>query len=1040
MLDSPLDVLREEPAPFARRAALAASRTAFTARVWRFAIWFTYRAGRLTRWILVEGRAPVVVTTAVVGLVLSRDGVTWKAALVWLIGAFLILGPATLNARRRVMVGDFGGFSPVVADAQSSPPVDVGNLLQTELSRLGSLFRVVEDRRAVSSGLVSSAALDATISVDDVVSALQDTVSAETKITMGPLSVPVAPFMAVAGRMFGAPRLTGNLHQDADTLILTARQRGHSGLSWRVSRRTAPASGGPAEASGNANVAPEDANAAPMDAEPAAEEDAQLSSMVSELALRIFTDLALGRDVRWEASRHFVRGLDRFRAALRTPKDRKVRLRQAEEEFLLALSEDEDFPVVYYNLGVVYTELHGLAVAGGRRQEARMHLNAAEASFKWAIEKDPKRWETYLALAQTQFGDERYHAVLENCDWIRQLRRWWHFSARARAYDLRARALLHLAPGETRPAVQYARRATRASLWALIVAQLTRRAPPNGEGDHVPRCVELAGACTATYVLCYSKQMPSNRPGAVARRAESLLGLSEVLLASVAEIHFEFGLRLLNRGDFGAAERHLLAASQSDPKRSGYKAGRALVVLRRACAAGAPTADDVREVEEGCDAAVAGMAGVFAPSRDLDACWLVITVYEELAQATGSSDPARKARTLAKVARNVQKKLEHPGSEASVAALFLEELHEATPKWKGHLGGYGEATHQARRLLKSEARAALEPAERATSLNPLSSIAWETLGDVHNALQDFRSARKAWEAALSRDPDNPELYDKIGTSHWEIAFDGHSWVNTRELRTAENYFRSALLLYGSGSFDEQVGTHYRLGKLYTALGDFTEALPHLKIVEAVKKEPPIVGWQLLGLAHLRVRHFTECEYYFKRVISAGEALEDEGCKATAIVGDAADERLWPLGLVRAWGHLGVALSYAERDGNLSQASRQLALARKHAKTVDRPKKFPTRIGAACLDCEGYIRQRSDDLEGAISKFEEAVGEFPYSRAYLHLARAYMARARESDRNDNDLEAAERALAHAASLRPEESPTQEIEDARRELQTLAASTS
>ncbi len=83
-----------------------------------------------------------------------------------------------------------------------------------------------------------------------------------------------------------------------------------------------------------------------------------LAGAIRELALRIFTDLALGREVRWQASRHFVAGLDYVRACLRSPQDRKVNLRHAEVCFLAALSEDEDFPHAYYNLGIVYNELY----------------------------------------------------------------------------------------------------------------------------------------------------------------------------------------------------------------------------------------------------------------------------------------------------------------------------------------------------------------------------------------------------------------------------------------------------------------------------------------------------------------------------------------------------------------------------------------------------------------------------------------------------------------------------------------------------------
>jgi hypothetical protein len=403
---APMTVLAEEPPKPSRRRALAASRTVLTSLAWRATLWLSDKVGRALRWTLVDGRAFLAAVAAIAAVILVGEGEDWAAGAAATVCVLLALGPSIRNAQRRVMVGDFSGLSPQASSDDKRPPVELGNLLQTELSRLGSLFRVVEDRRTVSSGLVASSALDATISVDEVVSALQDTVSAETKVRIGPVSIPVAPLMVLASRAFRAPRLTGSLHQDGDTLILTARQRGASGLSWLVTRDLAA-------------LAEKQSDAVPSDIT----ERSDLSAMIRELALRIFTDLALGRDVRWEASARFVTGLESFRAALRTPQDRKVNLRRAEQEFLKALSEDEDFPVAYYNLGIVYTELHGLAYAGGRKQEERMHLNAAETSFKWAIEKEPQRWDTHLALAQTQFGHGHFDDVMEHCERIRWLTR-----------------------------------------------------------------------------------------------------------------------------------------------------------------------------------------------------------------------------------------------------------------------------------------------------------------------------------------------------------------------------------------------------------------------------------------------------------------------------------------------------------------------------------------------------------------------------------------------------------------------------------------
>src|SRR5205823_1485706 len=117
----------------------------------------------------------------------------------------------------------------------------------------------------------------------------------------------------------------------------------------------------------------------------------------------------------------------------------------------------------------------------------------------------------------------------------------------------------------------------------------------------------------------YSKWMTARADeSTVSRRVRSLIGRSERLLRSNSDVHFEFGLRAMNRGNFAIAERELELAVSSDPKRSAYTAAWALLTLRKAVVGAPrgrlPEADEVEiEVEQLCDRAVEGMSGVFAP-------------------------------------------------------------------------------------------------------------------------------------------------------------------------------------------------------------------------------------------------------------------------------------------------------------------------------------------------------------------------------------------------------------------------------------------
>ena len=100
-------------------------------------------------------------------------------------------------------------------------------------------------------------------------------------------------------------------------------------------------------------------------------------------------------------------------------------------------------------------------------------------------------------------------------------------------------------------------------------------------------------------------------------------------------------------------------------------------------------------------------------------------------------------------------------------------------------------------------------------------------------------------------------------------------------------------------------------------------------------------------------------------------------------------------------------------------------------------RFPTRIEAACSDCQGFIHQREHDLDAAIGNFKLSIGKFPYSRSYMHLVEAIIELARRSVATPEDLEEAERALAHATSLRPTDLPTDEIDHLRQELAAVAS---
>src|SRR5947209_482052 len=155
----------------------------------------------------------------------------------------------------------------------------------------------------------------------------------QSKLSLGPLEIPLGTLMAMVGRLVQGPRIVGSLHKDKDCFILAAQKiGGKQSYRWQVERPISLV----AATNGNSY---------------------NFVDMAAELACRMFTDLALNGSVRWKATSSFSEGLRAYRECLRTPKDRIANLKEAETKFIETLAEDIQYHLAYYNLGVVYTEL-----------------------------------------------------------------------------------------------------------------------------------------------------------------------------------------------------------------------------------------------------------------------------------------------------------------------------------------------------------------------------------------------------------------------------------------------------------------------------------------------------------------------------------------------------------------------------------------------------------------------------------------------------------------------------------------------------------
>jgi tetratricopeptide (TPR) repeat protein len=1047
-------------------------------------------------WIVLPGAGSMAGTIRLACVSLVRVGIvfglpvgTYAAfrwgGVWWVIASFLawflvLLGLAVAAARDRLIIGSFEYVS-MGTEAAAPAEVDVADLLRGEISRLSNLLHVVGDRRAVSSGVNERTPLDATLSVDELSEAFRGAAGEQITLKLGQLTIPLAPLVHLLGRLVASARITGRLHQDGDNLILTAQTTGARRIAWRVDAskdgRAKPGRRGSIVGSPGGERWLEELSTRNLPAAHAASpglEDADppvVATMVRELALRIYTDLALDQSVRWEACGHFVAGLRAFRSCLRTPKDRKMNLRGAEGEFLEALAEDEDFPLAYYNLGVVYTELLSLAVAAGRSGEAHMRRSAAETSFGRAIEKSPHRWDCHFAFAQTRLSDGRWSEAVELCDFM--LRRGGlTLTEQARTRELIAQALLpHEWPAIDHPvppvvdaahvqrARQEARRAAELSLRVLSEMRARRKSLRSGSDEQAQRATQLASACILTYGKCYlhhvlaghEERQPISKPER--RHIRSVLWVLWRLGDTHAELLHYFGLGALLNGDLEFAEGLLREAAGSAPTRPDYAADLALSRVRRLARESEYrqpprlTPPEREFVLLGACSAITAMAKAFFPAHDVAACRSLVTVYDELAWLpVAGAEPNQTASVpdwglvaiasaMELTATEIEQTLQSRSSSTSTSGVFLQALvvPEGTDA-RALVGEYGETVRHAYdslvdgqtarygddgdvRSARGGERAAIErfetalqEAERATSLNPLSTFAWETLGDIFAEFSDYGHARDAWNQALRTDPDNPHLYAKIGQSHWNIAFQGGMRPEPDELRRAAREFESALLLYGNDDRAERILTHYRLSKLNAVLGRSGEARRHLQIVDAASDQSPVVGGLVFAMACLRHGDYSEGEFYFSQVIREGRKLYAGASRLRApnrhrmIVGDRLDERLWPLGLVRAWAHVGLALSWIDRDAREKPASGELLEAQRllrglygnDGSDLVSHERFPTRIKATMAEAQARLMiDHGAAVDVAIKQFEGAVSQYPYSRAYQGLAEALELKAERS---------------------------------------------
>lgn len=1012
-----------------------------------YSVWFRHLAwwvacgcGAVWRWLTTGWRGAVVLLAVVTFVMWLRylaigfphplvEFLTVALGLrVVAVTALLVLLYWAYQAHKRIVIlafTDYTGDQGLTACVEGIAP-----RLLNELARLADLYRVIDEaapaEAAGSTETEREAITNATISVEDVGQVLQGAVSAESKVSLGPLQVPIGAILAVVGRVVQGPRLTGGLHKKGDKLVLIAQISGGGKRgNWRVSLDD-------------------------LDNRQAAPGTETVYKMTDQLAYRFFTDLVRIGSPRWRAVRCYTEGLCLYRETLRTRRDRILKLRKAERTFIRALADDNKFARCHYNLGIVYRDL--------------MEGESAGAAFRQALEADPNQYETYYALARHYYWKkEKYGDVIRFCDQAIRLR-----PHEARAWDLKGvaqRKLVGPLKAGERPEVWTAIIPTRAIATALAWQALCRSAL---KGEHDEKLRDIARTCSRNLAVAHAMVKD--------RRSRAIFQQSLRLVPTDAELYFELGKTLEDGGDQRGAIRafedalliqdraiywaylaHAYASLHKKTDRDEYKKS-AQDSCERAidCASCAneetleytkkawETIGDSKEAArvESIPAVLKALEKVQPESdadyirrlirqlrgyRDWD--WAYAQVKIKLAQQRLdvahqylSSDPTQAKKYASKAQRYLKDAVEK-----------LEKEHPLEIREQGLYG----LLAMAHWLLQNKLDQALFYAERAVAQNPDRTWERSILGQVYWALNNHERAETEWNTCLNLDP-NPDALRNIASTHWSR---GVALRSPRERREAFQrvieFFNHALEMMESSSLDkdnpakqmeDRGSVHYWLGQFHRELLDYDKAIAHLKIAQATGFKP-LESRVHLGWTYVKAKAYDEAERTFRDAVAEARELRRKGHSFDEHAPQPGEEI--PINELLGQAFLYWAFSYADRGIRLERARRLNGYA---AQFIPRDKSRRQQYQAALHDCRGWICFRAEEVDKAIKELEQARTSATDAGACYRLARAYMARAQTDAirRRTRWLAKARDACTHAreADLRGEY--CQEIADLLKQL--------
>ena len=949
---------------------------------------------------------------------LSFQVAWWKVLLAY--GIVLIIWAAS-RAHVRVVIESFDDYTTqdksAATEDESSPeakerkdremPKDAGAavLLANRLAQMRELYGFVDDPDTTPR---PGRATGATVQLDDAASVLRSAVTTESALSLGGISLPLAPLMGVLSRIVQAPRLRGAIHGDETALTVTAELTVEGQpYAWRVSAEV-------------------DEGAPPS---------RKLESMIrEELAYQVFSDLTLQRQAMWPATKFWLVALGKMAECQRRPRNRRLLLKDAELNFASALAEDERFYLACLNLGIVYRRL---AAYPGHPDQAARYALAARRVFERAIELRPDRWEAYHALAEVNWSAERPEGALEMivglCD--RGLARCIDRAAAARLLDLKGHA--QEAAGAQLDALASRRRACDCILRELQWTRLRQASARQA------RRLETLEKQAAQCLVNLAETAWRARAGRSAfRRVYGAAQLAVRLSDIDASAHERLAEMARSTGKLGIAVDELSAAARIAPTTAVYAAKLALALAE---------SDDVDRAAEaarraerltdfGLDDHRDAQATTIEAFRKVgDSAWadklekrrqLTNDLMDvrcnasddpvpALRQLLNSLDPARDWE-IARVRTELGRAIRDTKNGSEALAREADDCFTAALAWfeknYPHDNRVAEL-HSDRALalaaLPDRSGEALGEADTAVTLDPLRPSYREVLSRVHEAGGDLDSACRAAERALLLDPDDANLHFRLATLRWKLAESiADPDVHKRERRGAARQFEEALKLYERSERDERRMTHWWLAMSYFAMSDFSQVPGHLSFVlasitpgngaETEQRGLEAATELWLGMAYRKLQKFTDAERHLARAIRLANEVADHGVNRDTCVTETLSDDRWPLGIVIALAHMQRAGCHADRGGILGLAEDDLKDARAALEAMEEFGEVDTFVNDGWSDYyaeSGRVLLAQGAAVEAIEALQESAELDPgEADVYLLLARAH-ARAAENRGED-----------------------------------------